>query len=94
MISVVAPDHYALLQNFPNPFNPATNFSYAMPLSGHVTLRVYDVLGREVATLVDGIEDAGYKSVTFDASVFPSGVYFYRLKAGNFTDVKKMLLMR
>ena len=88
------PTAYALAQNFPNPFNPTTQFKYAIPFDAHVSLTVYDVLGREVAVLVNGFQTAGYKSIDLDASHLPSGVYFYRLSAGRFTDIKKMILMR
>lgn len=84
----------ALHQNFPNPFNPSTVISYHLPAVSHVTLKVYDILGREIATLVDVVEDAGLKSVKFDASNLASGVYFYRLNAGTFTSLKKMLVVR
>lgn len=88
------PAEYSLIQNYPNPFNPSTTIFYTLPESKHVKLVIYDVLGKEVATLVDGIQDAGYKSVVLDATKFSSGVYFYRLLAGTFTDVKKMLLAK
>ena len=81
-------------QNFPNPFNPSTVIQYVVSSRKHVSLKVCDVLGREVATLVDGVQDAGIKSINWDATGVPSGVYFYRLRAGNFIDVKKMLLLR
>ena len=88
------PDQFVLEQNYPNPFNPATIISYQLPRTSHVTLRVYDILGREVATLADGREDAGTHSVMFDGSRLSSGVYFYRLTAGSFSDVKKLMLIK
>jgi subtilisin family serine protease/tetratricopeptide (TPR) repeat protein len=88
------PAQYALTQNYPNPFNPSTVISYQLPTGGHVTLKLYNTLGQEVATLVDGIQDAGLKSVTFDATRFPSGVYFYRLQSGTFVQNRKMLLVK
>jgi hypothetical protein len=88
------PVAYALSQNYPNPFNPVTTIAYAIPVQSHTTLRVYTVHGQLVATLVDALEGPGYKSVAFDASRLPSGVYFCRLQAAGYTDVKKLLLMR
>ena len=88
------PTQYALTQNYPNPFNPSTVISYQLPTGGYVTLKLYNTLGQEVATLVDGIQDAGFKSVTFDASQLPSGVYFYRLQAGAIVQNRKMLLVK
>ena len=87
-------DKYLLNNNFPNPFNPSTAISYQLSAAGRVTLKVYDVLGREVATLVNGKENAGYYRVNFDGSKLASGVYFYRLTAGDFTSVKKMLMVK
>ena len=87
-------EQYGLLGNYPNPFNPSTNISYNLTIGGHVILRVYDVLGREVKTLVNEDESAGYHSVVFDASRLASGVYFYRLTASGMTQVRKMLLTK
>ncbi|GEM_PF-4222953 len=88
------PTEFALYDNFPNPFNPTTTIYYALPEDIHVKVAVYNVLGKEVAILADEMQSAGYKSVTFDASDLPSGVYYYRLQAGTFSEVKKMILVR
>ncbi len=85
---------YGLLQNYPNPFNPSTQISYSLPKNGVVTLTVYNILGQSVARLVNGVEHAGVHTVTWNAAGLPSGVYFYRLQAGAFSSVKKMLLVR
>ena len=85
---------FALSQNYPNPFNPSTAISYKLAASGHVTLKVYDILGRDVATLVNGQRTAGEHSVTFNAAGLPSGVYFYRLQAGNYSATKKFMLLK
>ncbi|HTK82124.1 MAG TPA: T9SS type A sorting domain-containing protein [Bacteroidota bacterium] len=92
--AVVKPAAYLLEQNYPNPFNPTTTFRYALPNDAYVTLRIYDVLGREVAIIVDENQSAGYKTVDYDASALPSGIYFYRLTAGSYTNIKKMVLLR
>ncbi len=88
------PIAFELRQNYPNPFNPSTAISYQLSAVSHATLTVYDILGRRIATLVDGVMPAGTHTVTFDASRLASGIYFYRLSAGNFTAVKKMMLVR
>lgn len=88
------PSAFVLDQNYPNPFNPTTVISYQLPTNCLVMLMVYDVLGREVETLVNEREDVGSHSVTFDASKLPSGVYFYRLQAGTYNDTKKLLLLK
>jgi lysophospholipase L1-like esterase len=91
------PEVFLLLQNFPNPFNPSTTISYSIPVgTRHAVslLKVYDVLGRDVATLVDEVKPAGTYTVNFDASQLSSGVYYYKLTAGSFTQTKKMILAR
>jgi hypothetical protein len=88
------PADYGLSQNYPNPFNPVTTIRYALPIDGYVRLGVFDVLGREVAVPVDGVQEAGYREVTFDATSLPSGIYIYRIVSGTFTDTQKMLLVR
>ena len=85
---------YSLSQNYPNPFNPTTKINFAMPKQGLVTLRIYDVLGREVRTLVNEVKAAGYHTVDFDGSQFSSGVYFYRIETNGFSDIRKMMLIK
>jgi hypothetical protein len=85
---------YTLEQNYPNPFNPLTTIRYGLPIASHVTLAVYNTLGQHVATLVDAVEEAGYHDVRFDGGGFASGVYFYRLRAGDFVQTKRLLILR
>ena len=85
---------YDLSQNFPNPFNPVTTISYVLPKSGLVTLKVFDILGKEVADLESEFKETGNYSVTFNASELPSGIYFYTLTSGNFMATKKLILLR
>ncbi len=92
--SLNLPKSFSLDQNYPNPFNPTTTISYQLPTQSYVTLKVFDVLGREVAMLVNGVEEPGYKSVQFDASRLSSSIYFYRLQADNYIETKKLLLIR
>lgn len=88
------PDKYSLSQNYPNPFNPTTNIEYSIPKNSNVTLRIYDMLGKEVATLVNKQQDAGTYITTWNASDYGSGVYFYRLTAGSFVQTKKLSLTK
>ena len=88
------PSAYKLYQNYPNPFNPATTIRFDVPEESKVVLKVYDILGREVATLVNEVKHAGNYKISFNASDFASSVYFFRLQAGSFTNTKKMILLR
>jgi DNA/RNA endonuclease YhcR with UshA esterase domain len=88
------PEKFELMQNYPNPFNPSTYIEYKLPERTHVSLKVFDVLGREVATLVDAVQEAGSYRVRFESKELSSGVYFYVLRAGKFVDVKKMMLLK
>ncbi len=88
------PETYDLSQNFPNPFNPATTINYQMPENGFVTLKIYDILGKEVATLVNEQKNQGRYSVNFDASRLASGVYIYQLRVNDYVSSKKMLLLK
>ena len=93
-VEVTAPGKFALSQNYPNPFNPGTIIKYQVPELSFVTLKVYDVLGKEITTLVNKEKPAGSYEVKFDGTGLPSGIYFYRLKAGSFVETKKMVLMK
>jgi len=90
----ILPKKYALRQNYPNPFNPATIIKYQIPELSFVTIKVYDVLGKEITTLVNEEKPAGAYSLEFDAANFPSGIYFYQLRTSSFVQTKKMLLLK
>ncbi len=92
--SAIAPGSFSLNQNYPNPFNPSTRISYSIQKAGLVTLKVYDILGREVATLFNGFQQPNSYSVSFNASGLASGIYFYKLKAGDFVQTRKMMLLK
>jgi hypothetical protein len=98
-VEVLAPDVFALQQNYPNPFNPNTMITYSLAVDSKVTLKVFDVLGQEVVTLINGNVTAGRQEINFNASSLNSGVYFYQIKAvgidgNNFNSVKKMILTK
>ncbi|MBK9332458.1 MAG: T9SS type A sorting domain-containing protein [Ignavibacteria bacterium] len=88
------PNEFSLNQNYPNPFNPSTKIAYTIPNNGLVTLKIYNLLGKEVASLVNEVKNAGSYEVNFNAANLSSGVYFYRLESGNFVDTKKMFLLK
>ena len=88
------PSMLTLEQNYPNPFNPATTITFALPKSGYTTLKVFDILGREIATLVDGVVEGGVHQRVFDAANLSSGTFFYRLDSAGFVAVKKLLVLK
>jgi L-ascorbate metabolism protein UlaG (beta-lactamase superfamily) len=90
----VLPNSFGLLQNYPNPFNPTTNIGFRISDFGFVTLKVYDILGKEIATLINEEKPAGSYSVSFNGSNLPSGVYIYRIQAGGFTQSRKLVLLK
>lgn len=91
---LAVPTSFSLCQNYPNPFNPSTVISYHVASVGKVSLKVFDLLGREVATLINEVKSAGTYTATFNAANMPSGVYFYRLQAGSFTETKRLVLLK
>jgi hypothetical protein len=88
------PEKFSLSQNYPNPFNPTTTIGFTIQDAGFTSLKIYDALGREVATLIDGVKEAGSHTIAFNAAGLSSGVYFYTLRAGNAVATKKMLLLK
>ncbi|MDR3666574.1 MAG: T9SS type A sorting domain-containing protein [Ignavibacteriaceae bacterium] len=94
LFTYLAPKDYKLAQNYPNPFNPSTTIQYQLPFDSRVSLIIYDILGKEVATLINEQQPAGFKEITFNAQRFASGVYIYRLSAGKFVDTKKMMVLK
>ncbi len=88
------PKQFEMKQNFPNPFNPTTTVRFGLPQRSHVTLSVFNTLGQEIARLVNGEVEAGYHEVTFEGGGLSSGVYFYKIQAGDFVLTKRLLLLR
>ncbi|MBS1552595.1 MAG: T9SS type A sorting domain-containing protein [Bacteroidetes bacterium] len=93
-VLIGSPEKFSLSQNYPNPFNPVTVINYELPFNSNVQLKVYDISGKEVITLVNGFKEAGRYDVTFDGSNFASGVYYYKITSDNFSSVKKMFLIK
>ena len=93
-IGNVVPEDYILYQNFPNPFNPVTKINYSIPKQCLVILKVIDILGKEIKTLINEVKSPGNYLVEFNGSEFSSGVYFYKIQANDFSDVKKMILIK
>lgn len=93
-VNIGVPSKYELSQNYPNPFNPTTNINFDLPVDGSVSIKLFDVAGKEVATLLNEVMTAGYHSVVFNASDFSSGIYFYTLSAGDFASTMRMLLVK
>ena len=88
------PGGFVLKQNYPNPFNPITNIEFQLPVSGFISLKVFDVLGNQVKTLINEEKKAGFYQIAFDASDLPSGVYLYKLSTESFSDIKKMTVLK
>jgi hypothetical protein len=88
------PTQFSLGQNYPNPFNPTTMIEYNLANAGVVELKIYDITGKEVTTLVNEFQDAGSHRIQFNAVNFASGIYFYKIKSGSFQDVKRMVLIK
>jgi hypothetical protein len=93
-VEINFPDEFSLSQNYPNPFNPSTTIKYSIPSSEFVKLKVFDVLGNEVATLVNEEKPKGIYKVDFNGANLSSGIYFYTLQAGQFSETKKLILMK
>jgi len=93
-VIIGVPSKFELSQNYPNPFNPATRINYELPITNYVSLKIYDINGREVAQPVNEVKQAGYYTVSFNASNLSSGTYFYKLQAGEFSSVKKMMVVK
>jgi plastocyanin len=94
MVNIEQPDRLKVKQNFPNPFNHSTTIGYALAQNDFVSIKVFDILGEELATIVNGKEFAGYHEIKFDAANLPSGIYFYKVQSRNATQIKKMLLLK
>jgi len=93
-VEILLPNEFSLEQNYPNPFNPSTTIKFSIPESGNTTIKVYNILGSEVATLLNEMKQPGTYEINFDAASFPSGAYFYSLESGNFREGRKMIILK
>jgi len=93
-VNIGVPNKFRLSQNYPNPFNPSTRIDYALPNNGNVILKIYDLTGKEVETILNDFRTAGYYTINFNASNLASGIYYYRLTAGNDIAVNKMVVVK
>ena len=94
LYELIIPDHYNIFSIYPNPFNPITNITYGLPQNGNVKLIVYNIQGRQVQTIVNKFQTAGYQSVNWNATLYPSGVYLIRMNSGNVTQTQKVVLVK
>jgi flagellar hook assembly protein FlgD len=93
-VSTIYPNTFSLSQNYPNPFNASTTIKYSLPEEAEVTIEIYDILGRRIETLIAGKQPAGSHSVVWEAKNVPSGVYFYRIEAGEYSQTQKCVLLK
>jgi len=94
IVNIEPPKEFKLQQNYPNPFNPVTTIEYTIPANSNVTLKIYDILGKEITTIVDKYQTQGSYIVNWNASNYSSGIYVYKLTAGSFIESKKMILSK
>jgi hypothetical protein len=88
------PTEFAMNQNYPNPFNPVTTIKYQLPKAELVTIKIYDIIGKEISTLINRTQNAGYYEVNFNAGKLSSGIYFYKMVAGDFVSIKKLVVLK
>jgi len=93
-LSRITPTEFLLSQAYPNPFNPTTTLSFAIPIDNEVSLSIYNLQGREVSSLIDGNMDAGYHSIVWDANSYASGIYFVKMVAGEYIGIQKLMLVK
>ena len=94
MLNTIVPDQFQLNDAYPNPFNPVTNISYSLPIASEISIKIFDIQGREVSTLYNNIQEAGTHKLVWDASNFSSGIYFVRMSGGSYSGMKKLMLIK